>query len=97
MARESAKEGITPRLLRHSEIQFNLLVGVHQRSGPNDLVDPRHEMLGEGIGILSHLVGQLTHLFSRAGLHDDEVVNLDIRVVESQLHLGSGGETKLRG
>ena len=40
-------------------------------------------MLGEGIGILGHLVRQGTNVVIRPRLHDDQVVNLDIRIVES--------------
>ena len=83
MAGESAKERVTARFLGCGEVQFHLLVGVNQRGGPNDLVGGRHEMLGEGIGILGHLVRQGTNVVIRPRLHDDQVVNLDIRIVES--------------
>ena len=54
-------------------------------------------MLGESIGVLCHLVGELADGVSSAGVGDEEVVDLVIRVVKDESVLRVGFEAKFFG
>ena len=54
-------------------------------------------MFGEGVGVLGHLVGELADGVSGAGVGDEEVVDLVIRVVKDEGVLRVGFEAEFFG